>query len=80
MSSKNKNPLYVVNSEHVEVANGVLDFVIKKFNLAPVVELINSIIKILLEQVNSYPMFNILKQFIDLLVARLELFQRVSVI
>ena len=79
MKQKAKNPLYVVKDQNVEQANGLLDFVVKKLNLEPVIEFLNSIFNILLEQVNTYPLFKAFKQFVDLVVKKLELFQKVSV-
>lgn len=77
---KNKNPLYVVNEDHIQAANGIVDFIVKKLNLEPTLEILTSLFKFLLEQVNSYPVFVAVKEFIDLIVSKLELFQRVSVI
>lgn len=78
--NKMKNPLYVVKDSHVEQADGPLDFLIKKLNLAPVLEFLNTILKLLLDQVNSYPLFQVFKQFVDLVIKKLELFQKVWVI
>ena len=80
MKDKIKNPLYVVKGQNIEEASGLLDFVVKKLNLAPVIEFLTMIIKMLMEQVNSYPMFLAFKQFIDLVLKKLELFQRVAVL
>jgi hypothetical protein len=77
---KNKNPLYVVKDKNVEEANGPLDFLIKKFNLAPVINILNMLLELLMEQVNTYPLFKAFKEFFDLIVAKLELFKRASVI
>ena len=75
-----KNPLYVVNGENVEEANGLLDFVIKKLHLEPLVKILNTIMQLFLDQVNTYPLFQAFKQFVDLLVKKLELFQKVWVL
>lgn len=77
---KNKNPLYVVKDKNVEEAEGLIDFVIKKLNLEPVINLLNMLLEMLMEQVNTYPLFKAFKQYFDLLVRKLELFQKVSVI
>lgn len=80
MKEKSKNPLYVVKDKSVEEADGILDFVIKKLNLEPVIEFLNMIFNMLLEQVNSYPMLKAFTQFVDLIAKKIELFQRVWVI
>lgn len=79
-AKKNKNPLYVVKDKNVEEANGILDFVVKKLNLEPIIEFLNMILNMLMEQINSYALFSAFKQFFDLIVKKMELFQRVSII
>jgi len=75
-----KNPLYVVNENTVEPAHGIMEFFLKKLNLEPVLEILKSIFTMLLEQVTSFPMFLAVQKFIDQIVAKIALFQRVSVI
>lgn len=64
-----KNPLYVVTKSKkgsvVEEASGLLDLLIKKFNLAPVVQILQALMESLLAQVNSYAMFMSIKKVID---------------
>jgi hypothetical protein len=80
MESKSKNPLYVVNGEDVEEASGVIDFILKKFNLEPAINFLNMLVEMLLEQVNSYPMLVAVKEFIDLILKRVELFRSLSIL
>jgi hypothetical protein len=63
--NKSKNPLYVVKGKDVEEAHGVVDLIIKKFNLAPVISLLESVVKMLLAQVKDYPTFLAIKNIID---------------
>lgn len=62
---KNKNPLYVVKGKNVMEAKGLIDLVVKKLNLEPLMEVLKSILTMLLEQVKSYPMLLIVKAMID---------------
>ncbi len=67
MTKKSKNPLYVVtnNGAQVEQAKDLLDLLIKKFNLAPVIEILKVFLKMLSENVKSYAMFVEVKNLID---------------
>jgi ABC-type polar amino acid transport system ATPase subunit len=61
---KNKNPLYVVKGKDVQEANSVIDLVIKKFNLEPVMNVLKNIFYLLIEQVQSFASFQAVKNFI----------------
>lgn len=82
MKNKFKNPLYVVSKKNktVEEADGVLDLLVKKLGLEPVLEFLEMMIKVLLEQINSYPTFLAIKSTLDFLVSKMELFKRFSII
>ena len=80
MKEKSKNPLYVVNGKEVEEASGLIDFILKKFNLEPAINFFNMLFEMLLEQVNSYPMLVAVKEFIDLIMKRVELFRALSIL
>ena len=80
MKTKVKNPLYVVKENHVEEASGILDLLIKKMNLGPLVELLNSLFEMLLENVKNYAGFVIVQNFIEFIVQKFEMFRRFSVI
>ena len=60
---KNKNPLYVVKGKDVQEVKSVIDLVVKKFNLEPVIQILQNIFKMLLEQVKSYPMLKAVEAF-----------------
>lgn len=64
-----KNPLYVVTKSKkgsvVEEASGLIDLLIKKFNLAPALQILQALMESLLAQVNSYAMFMTIKKVID---------------
>lgn len=77
---KNKNPLYVVNGKDVQEASGVVDFLVKKLNLEPIIEMINSLIELLLSNVSSYPMFLVVKEFIDKIINKILLFKDYALI
>ncbi len=68
---KSKNPLYVVKGKTVLEANGLIDLVIKKFNLTPVIETLMKIVTMLLNQVKDYQSFEVVKKVIDSLMERL---------
>jgi hypothetical protein len=65
MKKKTKNPLYVVKGKDVSEASGVIDLVIKKLNLEPLVMILQNLLKIVLENVKSYPTLVAVKNFLD---------------
>lgn len=70
---KNKNPLYVVKGKEVQEASSMLDLVIKKFNLEPMIRILNNIFQMLLEQVKNFAMYKAVKQFIDQIIENVTL-------
>ncbi|HXH74511.1 MAG TPA: hypothetical protein VNJ08_06075 [Bacteriovoracaceae bacterium] len=62
---KTKNPLYVVKGKTVLEARGVVDLILKKFNLEPAVEILMKIATFLLSQVKDYPTFLAIKKIVD---------------
>ncbi len=68
---KNKNPLYVVKGQNVQEAKNLLDLVVKKFNLEPVIEIVTNIMKLMLAQVTSYPMFVAVKNWLDQILTKI---------
>lgn len=68
---KNKNPLYVVKGKDVLEANSVLDLVIKKFNLGPLIQILQNIFKMLLEQVQSYPMLKFVEAYMAEVISKI---------
>jgi hypothetical protein len=68
---KTKNPLYVVKGKDVQEASSMLDLIIKKFNLEPLMTVLKNIFNLLLEQVENYAMFLVVKNFLD------QIFQKV---
>ena len=69
MNSKPKNPLYVVKGNNVMEASNIIDMLVKKFGLEPVI----NIIKMLLEQVKSYPMLVEVNKIIEDLMQKIRL-------
>jgi hypothetical protein len=61
---KKKNPLYVIKGKDVQEASSVIDLMVKKFNLTPVINFLNNIFKLLLEQVENMAMFQVVQKFI----------------
>jgi len=80
MKAKNKNPLYVVKGDEVHPADGVIDLLIKKLNLEPIVNILMNIFKMLFESVNSYAGFMIVKNLFDEFMKKVELFKRFAII
>lgn len=72
-----KNPLYVVKNGKkgsvVEEASGLIDLVIKKFNLAPALEILRGLFEQLMSMVTSYAMFEVVKKTFDDLIAQLNI-------
>lgn len=68
MKNKAKNPLYVVKGKDVLEASGVVDLVMKKLNLEPVILFIQNLLKLILENIKSYPTFIAMKNFLDELI------------
>lgn len=68
--SKAKNPLYVVKGKDVQEASDIVDLVIKKLGLEPVVQFLQTMLKMIIENVQSYPTFLAMKNFLDELMMR----------
>lgn len=68
---KNKNPLYVVKGKEVEEASSVIDLVLKKFNLVPMVKILQNILNLLLENIQNFAMFSAVKNFLDEIIEKL---------
>ncbi len=66
---KIKNPLYVVKGKDVQEARSILDLVIKRFNLEPVLKILGNILEFLLKQVKDYPSFKAVKSVVDQVLA-----------
>ena len=69
---KMKNPLYVVKGKDVHEASSVVDLVVKKFNLGPVMKILKNIFMLLLEIVESFAMFQAVKSFFDEFVGKIQ--------
>ena len=67
---KQKNPLYVVKGKDVQEAKNMMDLVIKKFNLGPVIQVLQNILKMILDNIKDYPTFQAMKSFLDELVVK----------
>ena len=68
---KTKNPLYVVKGKTVLEAKGVVDLILKKFNLEPAVEILMKLVDFLMSQVKDYPTFLAIKKVVDELTERI---------
>jgi ribosome assembly protein YihI (activator of Der GTPase) len=62
---KTKNPLYVVKGKEVQEASSVIDLVIKRFNLEPMINILKNIFYLLLEQVENFAMYKAVKAYVD---------------
>lgn len=69
---KIKNPLYVVKGKDVHEASSVLDLVLKKFNLEPMMNVLKNIFILLLEVVENFAMFQAVKSFFDELISKVQ--------
>jgi hypothetical protein len=74
MSTKTKNPLFVVTNkgQDVEEATNIFDALVKRLGLAPVISILEGMLQELLSNVSSYSGLMVLKGFIDELVLMLE--------
>ncbi len=70
---KIKNPLYVVKGKDVEEAKNMIDLLIKKFNLAPVVALLQSLLETLLKQVQSYQVLVEVNKMFEQIMATIQM-------
>lgn len=77
---KKQNPLYVVKGDEVHPADGIIDMLIKKFNLEPAINILMNIFQMLFEQVTSYAGFVVLKNLFDEFMNRVELFRKFSIV
>ena len=77
---KNQNPLYVVKGDQVESANDLIDLLIKKFNLEPLLDFFKMVFKIMLENIKTYPMLAAVVEFFELFFQRFELFKKYSIV
>lgn len=68
---KTKNPLYVVKGKEVQEASSVVDLVIKKFNLEPMINFMRNLFYFLLEQVENTAQFQAVKKFIDEMIQKM---------
>lgn len=73
MSNKKNNPLYHISKDgkDVEHVSGVVELLVKKLGLDPVVEMLEDMFKFLMEQINSYAMFSAVKDIFDELLGKL---------
>jgi hypothetical protein len=69
---KNKNPLYVVKGKDVLEASSLLDMVVKRFNLGPMMMILKNLFSLLLEQVENYAVFTVVKTFIDEMIQKMN--------
>lgn len=69
----------IVKKDYITEVQGVLEYMVEKFNLAPLVEVLNNIFQMILAQITTYPMLKAFIEFYEKIMARVELFRRVSV-
>jgi hypothetical protein len=70
MKNKSKNPLYVIKGKDVQEASNMMDLIVKKLNLEPVVFFLQNVLKMIIENIKSYPTFVALKNFLDELMLK----------
>jgi hypothetical protein len=69
----------VVKKDYITEVQGVLEYMVEKFNLAPLVEILNNIFQMILAQITTYPMLKAFMEIYEKVMARVELFRKVSV-
>jgi hypothetical protein len=69
---KNKNPLYVVKGKDVHETHSLIEMMIKKFNLDPLVNIFKNLLTLLLEQVENYALLTVVKNFIDEIIQKMS--------
>ena len=76
MNKKRKNPLYVVtnNGKDVLEASGLLDALVKRLGIEPVLKQLEAILQLMLSMITSYAAFTVIKEWFDQFVATLEAF------
>ncbi len=74
MNKKHKNPLYVVTNDGKDVleASGLLDALIKRLGIEPVLRQIESLLQTMLSLISSYAAFMVVKEWLDQFVEKLE--------
>ncbi len=74
MNAKKKNPLYVVTNDgkDVEAASSLLDALIKKLSLGPVLDFLNLIFQMIIDQVGGVVAMDLIKGIIDEFVDSIE--------
>jgi hypothetical protein len=80
MGNKKNNPLYHVSKDgkDVESVDNVVELLIKKLGLDPVISMLESFIQFMADQVKTYAMFTAIKDLYDELLEKLmELYSRV---
>ena len=67
MSNKKNNPLYHISKDgkDVESVDGVIELLIKKLGLDPVISMLEGFVLFLSEQVKTYAMFSAVKDLYD---------------
>jgi hypothetical protein len=72
--AKSTNPLFVVtnNGQDVEEAEGLVDALIKKFGLGPIIEFMNTIIQMIMEQVGGMVALELVRGIMDEFIDALE--------
>ena len=74
MSTKAKNPLFVVTNhgQDVEQAEGLFDAMIKKLGLEPLLEIFDEILEQLISACGNYGMIQVLSEWLEQVTEFLE--------
>jgi hypothetical protein len=72
--SMKKNPLYVVTNDgkDVEEAENILDAIVKKFSLGPIIDFLKIIFQVIIDQVGGVVAMDLIKGILDEFVDSLE--------
>ena len=72
MNDKTKNPLYVVKGKDVLEVKNILELVVEKLNLGPVIEMLKMIMDSIVNQIQSYAMLAAFNEFFQDLLKKID--------
>lgn len=70
----------IVKSHYVTEVNGLLEYVVERFNLTPIVDFFTMILHILLNTFASYELVVTINKLLQKFLRRLELFRTVGIV
>jgi hypothetical protein len=82
MGYKENKIFYVVSQKNnvVSEAKGVVDFIVQKLNLQPLINLLKQIIAFILENISGYPAVVMCKKIVDEFLKKMQLFEKFGIV